>query len=249
MSLPASPRKDGLQREVLLDGVAIAYTLKRSARRTFGLRVDARGLTVGVPLRATQRAVDAFLHDHARWILDKVQVHAARAEAPPFAVVEGAGLPVLGETWTLHLSKGLNRLVWHEGGVTADAPRILEITLRAGSDPAAVLRRGVQQRALEVFRHRVAEFCLRIGQPVPTVGLSSARTRWGSCSRRSGIRLHWRLIHLPLELVDYVAAHEVAHLLEMNHSPRFWSVVESVYPEHVVARARLRAVAASLPQL
>ena len=197
MSLPASPRKDGLQREVLLDGVAIAYTLKRSARRTFGLRVDARGLTVGVPLRATQRAVDAFLHDHARWILDKVQVHAARAEAPPFAVVEGAGLPVLGETWTLHLSKGLNRLVWHEGGVTADAPRILEIALRAGSDPAAVLRRGVQQRALEVFRHRGIR-TRRAGRRREDAG---GRRRMRVMGRRSRVRrAAWMTCHFNIKI-------------------------------------------------
>lgn len=241
--------QDSLRREVLLGSSPVTYTLRRSARRTFGLRVDARGLTVGVPLRATQRAVDAFLHAHASWILEKLQAQAARDEAPPFVVGDGARVPVLGEVWTVRRAKGLNRLAWREAGDATGEPRVLELALRAGADPAAVLRRGLQQRALEVFRHRVAEFCLRIGQPVPAVGLSTARTRWGSCSRRSGIRLHWRLIHLPLELIDYVAAHEVAHLLEMNHSPRFWSVVESVYPDHAAARARLRAAAASLPQL
>jgi hypothetical protein len=79
------------------------------------------------------------------------------------------------------------------------------------------------------------------------VRLSSARTRWGSCSSRSGIRLHWRLIHLPPALIDYVVAHEVAHLLEMNHSPRFWAVVERLYPDWRAARADLRKAAAGLP--
>ena len=84
---------------------------------------------------------------------------------------------------------------------------------------------------------------------MPAVGLSNARTRWGSCSSLSGIRLHWRLIHLPLPLIDYVVAHEVAHLVEMNHSPRFWSVVESLYPGHVAARKALRQAAAALPSI
>jgi len=83
--------------------------------------------------------------------------------------------------------------------------------------------------------------------PVPPVRLSNARTRWGSCSSLSGIRLHWRLVHLPPELIDYVVAHEVAHLREMNHSPRFWAVVESVCPAWRTGRARLRQAAASLP--
>ncbi|HNB07544.1 MAG TPA: DUF45 domain-containing protein, partial [Thauera aminoaromatica] len=82
---------------------------------------------------------------------------------------------------------------------------------------------------------------------VPPVSLSSAATRWGSCSTRSGIRLHWRLIHLEPALIDYVVAHEVAHLAEMNHSPRFWAVVERLYPDWRAARAALRSAAATLP--
>ena len=68
-------------------------------------------------------------------------------------------------------------------------------------------------------------------------------------SRASGIRLHWRLVHLPPALIDYVVAHEVAHLLEMNHSPRFWAVVERLYPDWRVARRELRHAAAGLPLL
>jgi predicted metal-dependent hydrolase len=79
------------------------------------------------------------------------------------------------------------------------------------------------------------------------VRLSSARTRWGSCSARSGIRLHWRLIHCPPALIDYVVAHEVAHLVEMNHSPRFWAVVGSLYPDWSAARLRLHEAARTLP--
>jgi predicted metal-dependent hydrolase len=73
------------------------------------------------------------------------------------------------------------------------------------------------------------------------------RTRWGSCSRISGIRLNWRLIHCPPAVVDYVVAHEVAHLVEMNHGPRFWAVVERLCPDHAAARAELRRHAAALP--
>jgi len=145
----------------------------------------------------------------------------------------------------LRLVRGNNRVVWHESG----AQPVLELALRAGGDARQVLLRGLQQRALGLFCHRVEEFCLRLGHPVPAVGLSNARTRWGSCSSRSGIRLHWRLVHLPLALIDYVVAHEVAHLVEMNHSPRFWSVVASLYPDHVAARRALRQAAAGLPSL
>ncbi|HQX05413.1 MAG TPA: SprT family zinc-dependent metalloprotease [Zoogloea sp.] len=233
-------------REIVLEGRRVAYILRRSVRKTLGLRIDHRGLIVGVPLRVGLRDAESFIRSHGPWIVEKLAARAAApAAAPAFAPHEGAELPVLGDVWRLRLVRGNNRVVWHESG----AQPVLELALRAGGDARQVLLRGLQQRALGLFCHRVEEFCLRLGHPVPAVGLSNARTRWGSCSSRSGIRLHWRLVHLPLALIDYVVAHEVAHLVEMNHSPRFWSVVASLYPDHVAARRALRQAAAGLPSL
>ena len=71
------------------------------------------------------------------------------------------------------------------------------------------------------------------------VKLTNARTEWGSCNHKGEIRLNWRLIHLPPSLAQYVVAHEVAHLVELNHSPRFWAVVEALFPGHVHARREI----------
>jgi len=233
-------------REIVLDGQRVPYLLRRSARKTLGLRIDHRGLIVGVPLRVGLGDAESFIRSHGAWIVEKLAARGeATAAAPAFIAQDGAELPVCGDVWRLRLGRGNNRVVWHESG----AQPILELALRAGGDARQVLLRGLQQRALDLFSNRVEEFCLRLGQPVPVVGLSNARTRWGSCSSRSGIRLHWRLVHLPLALIDYVVAHEVAHLVEMNHSPRFWSVVTSLYPDHAAARRTLRQAAAGLPSL
>ena len=232
-------------REIILAGQRVAYTLRRSARKTLVLRIDHRGLTVGVPLRVGLREAEAFIRSHAEWVVDKLHARPQPQPVERFDPVDGAALPVLGEAWQLRVGRGNNRVLWHEQG----PERILELALRAGADARQLLLRGLQQRSLELFTNRVEAFCLRLGRPMPAVGLSNARTRWGSCSSRSGIRLHWRLIHLPLPLIDYVVAHEVAHLVEMNHSPRFWSVVESLYPGHVAARQALRQVAAALPSI
>ncbi|MDD3353968.1 SprT family zinc-dependent metalloprotease [Zoogloea sp.] len=230
-------------REILLDGRPVPYLLRRSVRRTLGLRIDQRGLIVGTPLGMGIREVEAFVHSHQAWVLEKLRQRDAHLPGRCFEPVEGACLPLLGEGWIVRLGRGNNQVVWHG---TAPEPT-LELALRSGADAREVLLRGLQKRGLEVFSHRVEAFCLRLGRPAPPVRLSSARTRWGSCSARSGIRLHWRLLHLPLSLIDYVVAHEVAHLVEMNHSPRFWSVVESLYPDHVAARRQLREAGASLP--
>ena len=115
-----------------------------------------------------------------------------------------------------------------------DAPRILEKALR--------------EKARDVFAERLRLYASHLGITVPTLGLSAARTRWGSCSLRSGIRLNWRLIHFPLHIIDYVVAHELAHVREMNHSPRFWAIVGQLYPEYKAAKIELKQLAATCPR-
>ena len=85
--------------------------------------------------------------------------------------------------------------------------------------------------------------------PTPALTLSNARTQWGLCREDGQVRLNWRLIHLPLHLVDYVVAHELAHLREMNHSARFWAVVGALYPDYRQARSELRHCNHRLPIL
>ena len=92
-----------------------------------------------------------------------------------------------------------------------------------------------------VDRFAVEHNPARIAAGSPPVKLSNARSEWGSCNRKGEIRLSWRLIQLPPELAQYVVAHEVAHLVELNHSPRFWALVETLYPGHAAARRALSA--------
>ena len=75
---------------------------------------------------------------------------------------------------------------------------------------------------------------------MPLIQLSNARTRWGTCHPHGRVHLNWRLIHMPQHLIDYVVVHELAHLREMNHSPRFWAVVGSVIPDYTARRREMR---------
>jgi predicted metal-dependent hydrolase len=110
-----------------------------------------------------------------------------------------------------------------------------------------VLEKALRERARALFAERLAHYAGRLAHPLPALALSAARTRWGSCSTRSGIRLNWRLIHFPRDIVDYVVAHEVAHLREMNHSARFWALVGQLFPDYAQARRTLKELAADCP--
>ncbi|MDQ5915966.1 MAG: hypothetical protein QG584_1859, partial [Pseudomonadota bacterium] len=139
----------------------------------------------------------------------------------------------------LRLAIGSNRAIW--GGDT------LTLCLKSGVAPGAILEKALRERAREHFASRLAPLAAVLGVTVPALALSSARTRWGSCSTKSGIRLNWRLIHFPEAIIDYVVVHELAHLRHMNHGPRFWSLVEVGCPDYRAVRVELQRLAAHIP--
>jgi predicted metal-dependent hydrolase len=220
----------------------LSYRLRRGVRRRLTMTIDAHGLRVGAALTLSLSEVEAFIHHHADWVLEKLAAQAAAPKPPRVSIDDGIRLPLLDREATVRVLPGHNRCRWIgdtlllEARPRASLPRLTE--------------RGLQQRALEHFTQRLNHYAPQLGiSALPPLGLSSARTRWGSCSRLSGIRLNWRLIHLPAHLGDYVVVHELAHLHEMNHSPRFWRVVETVYPNWRQARDALKQHAQHLPVL
>jgi len=228
---------------IALADTSVPYTLVRSRRKTIGLSIDHRGLRVGAPPTARLGDIEGLIRQHAGWILDKLRHWQDKASPGPSTITDGLVLPYLGGQLTVRLAAGSNRAQWH-----ADASQ-LTLGLRQPTPELArrVLENALRQRVRALFASRLAFFCARLGVAPPPLALTSARTRWGSCSQRSGIRLNWRLVHFPVSLIDYVVAHEVAHLKEMNHSPRFWSVVETLYPTWREARAELKHRGAACP--
>ncbi|MFN3401369.1 MAG: M48 family metallopeptidase, partial [Ferrovibrio sp.] len=194
---------------------------------------------VGAPRSITLAEIEAFIQRHGAWVLEKLAAFAVQGARRHLPIHDGARLPLLGGEVCVRVTRGANRGYWSE--------RELWLAARPDADLAALARRALQRRAFEHFQPRLAAMASRLGQSAPPLGLSSARTRWGSCSLRSGIRLNWRLIHLPPATIDYVIAHEVAHLVEMNHGPRFWQVVQRLYPDWRGARNELKRLGAALP--
>jgi hypothetical protein len=148
-------------------------------------------------------------------------------------------LPLFGDPLTLEVRQGGR-------AVRRDAGRLV-VCVPAPVRAAETLVGWLKTRALEVLVPRAEHFAARLGVAAPCVGLSSARGQWGVCMAGGAIRLNWRLVHLDADLSDYVVAHEVAHLVEMNHSKRFWSLVSGLYPAWREARERLELAGAAIP--
>ncbi len=225
-----------------LDGLAVDYQLRRSHRRTLALSVDERGVRVSAPVGVRDGDIVRFLRQHRDWLAQRLDARAATLRATRLCPHDGALIPVLGNPCRLRLVAGLRQPQW-----STASDGLTELSLPASGDAGKRLVAALKARAMQLYVGRVEEYCLRLGVSMPRVSLTAARTRWGSCSLRTGIRLHWRLIHLAPELIDYVVAHEVAHLREMNHSPRFWSLVQSVCPDWQRLRAGLRIQGRDLP--
>jgi len=119
----------------------------------------------------------------------------------------------------------------------------LHVGLPHGADSAQVrdtVQAWLQRQAVRIFQERCAHFSARLGVTMKRMSLSNAQTRWGSAGSDGSIRLNWRLVHFSMSTIDYVVAHELAHLREMNHSPRFWDVVRSVIANPQQERSRLK---------
>lgn len=242
--MPSQP-PDSL-RQIELHGRAIPYTLRRSRRRTIGLAIDHRGLRVGAPNAARLVEIEALLRKHGHWVLNKLDSWQGQVPAGPLEVGDGLQLPWQGGTLTVRLAAASSRrslAVW-----SADRQEVT-LCLAPAANARLHLRKALQQRAGEVLAERLARLAAHYGVAQPPLALSSARTRWGSCSVKGAIRLNWRLLFMPLPVIDYVVAHELAHLKQMNHSPRFWSEVERLCPEWQRRRVELRQLGRDLPNL
>jgi len=237
--------RDGVElRHALLGGRAVEFRFQRRRRRTIGLRVSELGLTVAAPLRAPWREVEGFLHQKSGWILDKLD---ARAAAGPPRILYGES----GETLPLH-GREVALVVDRARRSAALAGTRLVLSVPEPAERGAVRRlllAWLKGRATETLTPRVAHYAARVSLPPPPMKLSNARTQWGVCTASGRIRLSWRLVHLDPELADYVVAHEVAHLVELNHSARFWALVEWLYPHWQEARERIERDAATLPRI
>jgi len=241
----AHPRAHG---ELELAGHRVAYELRRARRRSIGFSISAEGLTVSAPRWVGLPEVEAALRGKAAWVLRKLHAQRERTARLASARIEwadGTTLPFLGETVIVVIDPRVTGAVLHTAENTLPGvPRLtLHVGLPQGAAPEQLrdtVQGWLQRQARRVFEERCAHFALQLKVRVRRLSLSAATTRWGSASADGSVRLNWRLVHFGLPVIDYVVAHELAHLREMNHSAAFWEVVRSVLPDYEQARGALR---------
>jgi len=233
---PARRTRDGQLRRVQLAGTSVDYRLIRARRRTIGMEVDLEGLTVRAPRWVTLGEIEAALAERANWIVKALaEWRARRRDVMPREWKSGAPILFRGRELALEVFPARQIRI---------APDLFNLTVlhpRAQDEAqvAELVGKWLKDEALRLVAPQVAFHAQRVTATVPTVRLSNARSEWGSCNAKGDIRLNWRLVQLPPALAEYVVAHEVAHLVELNHSPRFWAMVETLMPGHAALRREL----------
>ncbi len=199
--------------------------LIRTRRRTIALIVQPDGrLVVRAPLRMPEGQILEFVESHTEWVRRRQAEARLNVPPPPKGYVSGEIFPYLGRTYALTIVERQRPALRFADGFYLARP--------ARPRAEQVFVRWYKARAFEVISERAALFAGQFGLAHQGIRITSARTRWGSCSPEGRLNFTWRLILAPLPVVDYVVIHELAHLKVKSHSRRFWKKVESMMPDY-----------------
>jgi len=212
----------------------IPLILRRSAQaRRISLRIsqlDGR-VTLTIPKRLAEREAMDFARSKEDWIRKHLE-----ARGDDVQVEIGAKLPVGGQEYLVQTGTGRRVQITPDGIFVPG--------------PAESVGKRLGAHLKEIARDRLAgasdDYAARLGRNYARLSLRDTRSRWGSCTSDGGLMYSWRLIMAPPEVLDYVAAHEVAHLAEMNHSAAFWAGMTRIYGDYAQARNWLRTHGSTL---
>lgn len=229
----------------LPNGALLTYQMERRKRRSIGLKITHEGLMIHAPMRITMRYLEGLIVEKSSWIQKKLD--AREAQQPlTFHWESGEELLYLGQTITLKVQQNPRS----KKVVLQDSQ--LMVALPKPDNEAFVAKKVVDwyaKAALTDFNQRLTLFAKKLGVPTPSLYLSNAKTRWGSCNSRKEVRLNWRLLQAPPHIINYVVCHELSHLKEMNHSAKFWEIVESICPDYKQAEKDLKALSQQLHRM
>ena len=213
----------------------INYKLTRSNRKTTAIYVRDGGVEVRAPLGMPKVDIDRFVLSKKQWIEEILAKQAAQTRRRgAFSVDYGSLIVWRGKTYPIVSRNGTR--AGFDG---------TEFYMPPGLDTGQIKAICVQtyrRLALPYFTGRAAYFSGKIGVMPTAVKVNNAKTRWGSCSSKKSINFSWRLALADDDVIDYVIVHELAHLVEMNHSARFWGIVAGILPDYAARKQRLKAL-------
>ena len=215
----------------------LTYQIVRSPKRkklTISVERD-RSIVIHAPEGISDEAIQQIVDSKRQWLFEKVnhtQKYQDRPHAPGKEVVNGESVPYLGREYLIEIANTAS------GGV--EFSRRFLIPSAQQTRRREVLKDWYISRAMDTILPRVKRHATELGVEFGEVKIVDNRYRWGSCTVSDNINFNWRLIKAPMFVIDYVIVHELAHLMEANHTPRFWNIVRARVPSSEKARGWLR---------
>jgi len=211
----------------------IDYKLIRSNRKTTAIYVRNRSVEIRAPHKMPKRDINQFISEREQWILKSIatqQAHAEKKES--FSIDYGSSILLRGKTYPVVKRDGTQAGFEDEGfymppGLSTEQIKFTCVKL-------------YKMLAKARIADRVGFFAPQMNVTPSAVKINSAKRRWGSCSSQRSLNFSWRLIMAEDSIIDYVVVHELAHIKEMNHSSRFWNIVEGVLPDYQARKNKLK---------
>ena len=208
------------------------FTLTRTRRKTIALYIRNGGVEIRAPLRASMRDIDNFVASKEKWITDKLMQSNERA--------------IRRENFNLNYGDSVTYR-GNEYPIAARAGKLVGFDERFYMPPD-LSPEQIKAACVQIYRllakrdltNKVLNYAKMMGVMPSAVKINGAKTRWGSCSSKKSINFSWRLIMSEDDVIDYVVVHELAHLIEMNHSAKFWAIVENILPNHRERESKLK---------
>ena len=229
-----------MKRAVVAGNRRIEYTLIQSSRQNVLFQaLPEAGLRVYAPKYLRLRDVDEMVRQRADQLLDMQRQTEARLEADRRAhpVAEGSPILIEGKRCILRLHRGSRR----SGRLAGEEYHLTLPNPDSDPDVRAAIRATLSTAALTRIRERLDYYAPRIGRVPGRIAIREQKSRWGSCSSKGNLNFNWKLIMAPPQALDYVVIHELCHLHEFNHSPRFWTLVAGQMPDYEVWKKWLKA--------
>jgi predicted metal-dependent hydrolase len=207
----------------------------RTRRKTIALIVRPDGsLLVRAPMRASNRSILEFVATNTQWVEKTRARMKAVTPPPPKQFVPGEKFEYLGHAYPLEIIPDQRKNLLLEDGK-------FKLAASAMDSATFVFECWYKEHARQILHERVEIYARQNGFRYRKIGITSARTRWGSCSAEGALNFSWRLIQAPIEAVDYVVVHELVHTLIHNHSKKFWKRLEESMPDYRERRKWLRS--------
>jgi predicted metal-dependent hydrolase len=210
----------------------ISYELIRSKRKTVGIYIRSGAVQVRAPLNMKKGEIDAIVSSKAKWITDNLaRLIRLEEERESFSLDYGAAVTYRGKPYLIS---------GKDGNVAGFDGEYFFVPLALTGDQIKSICADIYKRLAKAYiTSRIAELSRQMNVLPTAVKVSSAKTRWGSCSSKGSLNFSWRLMMADDAVIDYVLVHELAHITEMNHSSEFWAIVEGILPDYRRRRAEL----------